>query len=57
MVRGGTRLDPNQAWRKLLEKCQDVATLQLTAYNHLAGFINAVHLEDRLRNIQTDRRN
>jgi hypothetical protein len=50
-------LDPHQAWRQLLEKRQDMPAPQLTAYDHLAGYINAVHLEDRLRDIQTDRRN
>jgi hypothetical protein len=34
-----------------------VATLQLTADDHLAGRINAVYLENRLRDIQTDGRN
>jgi hypothetical protein len=50
-------LDPDQAWLQLLEKRQDIPAPQLTAYDHLAGCINAVHLEDRLRNVQTDRRN
>jgi hypothetical protein len=31
--------------RQLLEKRQNVATLQLTADRHLAGSINAVHLK------------
>jgi hypothetical protein len=30
---------------------------QLTAYDHLAGCINAMHLKDRLRDIQADCRN
>jgi hypothetical protein len=34
------------AWRKLLEKLYDLATLQLPADNHLAGRINAMHLKD-----------
>jgi hypothetical protein len=38
-------------------KTQDVAAPQLTAHDHLAGGINAVHLEDRLRNIKANRRN
>jgi hypothetical protein len=38
-------------------KCQDVPAPQLTAYDHLASCINAMHLKDRLRDIQTDRRN
>jgi hypothetical protein len=36
----------NQAWRKLLEKRYDLATLQLPADNHLADSINAMHLKD-----------
>ena len=42
----GRSLDTNQAWRKLLEKRYDLATLQLPADNHLAGSINAMHLKD-----------
>src|SRR5262245_33565217 len=38
--------DANQAWRKLLEKPYDLATLQLPARNHLAASINAMHLKD-----------
>jgi len=56
MMRRRASLD-SQAWRQLLEKRQDVPTPQLTAHDHLAGCINAVHLKDRLRDIQTDRRN
>jgi hypothetical protein len=40
-----------------LAAAADVAAPQLTAYDHLAGSINAVHLEDRLRNIKANRRN
>jgi hypothetical protein len=36
----------DQAWRQLLEKRYDLATLQLAADNQLAGRINAVHLRD-----------
>jgi hypothetical protein len=32
-------------------------TPQLTAYDHLAGCINAMYLKDRFRDIQTDCRN
>ena len=46
MVRRGASLDANQAWWQLLEERQDVAALQLTADDHLASSINAVHLED-----------
>jgi hypothetical protein len=39
------------------KKSQDVSASQLTAHDHLAGCINAVHLKDLLRDIQTDCRN
>jgi hypothetical protein len=38
-------------------KKSDVTAPQLTAYDHLAGGINAMHLKDLLRDIQTDCRN
>jgi hypothetical protein len=46
MVRRGASLDADQAWRKLLEEGQDMATLQLAADDHLPACINAVHLKD-----------
>ena len=54
MMRRSTGLDANQAWRQLLEECQDVAALQLTADEHLAFRVDAVHLKDRLGNVETD---
>jgi hypothetical protein len=42
----------DQAWRQLLEKRYDLATLQLAADNQLAGRINAVHLRDWLGDIE-----
>src|SRR4026209_1738366 len=54
MMRRSTGLDANQAWRQLLEERQDVAALQLTANEHLAFCVNAVHLKDRLGNVKTD---
>src|SRR6478609_4663290 len=42
---------------QLLEERQDVATLQLTADDHLPGSINAVYLKDRLGDVETDCRN
>ena len=54
MVRRGASLNADQAWRQLLEERQDVTTLQLTADDHLAGSINAVDLEDRLGDVETD---
>src|SRR5258705_9347678 len=56
MVRRGASLDANQAWWQLLEEHQDGAALQPPADDHLAGGINSVDLEDRLRDVETDRR-
>ena len=56
MVRRGASLDANQAWWQLLEERQDRAALQPSADDHLAGGINSVDLEDRLRDVETDRR-
>jgi hypothetical protein len=53
----GASLNANQAWRQLLKKRQDLATLQLAANNHLPGGINAMDLENRLGDIETDCRN
>ena len=53
----GAGLHAHQAGRQLLEECQDVPAPQLTAHNHLAGRVNAVYLEDRLGDIETDCRN
>jgi hypothetical protein len=35
---------------------KDVAPLQLTADDHLAGRINTMYLKDRLGDVETDRR-
>src|SRR5262249_51224075 len=40
--------------RHFLEERQDVATLQLTAEDHLAIGVNAVHLKTRLGDVETD---
>ena len=45
MMRRGAGLDADQAWRQLLKERQDLATLQLTAEDHLASSINAMHLK------------
>ena len=50
----GAGLDPNQARLQLLKERNEVAALQLMADEHLAFRIGAVHLKDRLRNIETD---
>src|SRR5215813_10075886 len=40
--------------RQLLKESQHIAPLQFAANDHLAISINAMHLKNRLRNIQTD---
>src|SRR6516165_559596 len=47
-------LDADQACRQLLEERQDIATLQLTTDDHLTSGINAVDLEHRFGDIETD---
>src|SRR5262245_38028946 len=54
MMRRGASLDADQAGRQLLEERQDVAPLQLMAEDHLAGSINAMYLEHRLGDVETD---
>ena len=48
MMRCGTGLDPDQVRRQLLEERQEVAALQLTADQHVAFRVDAVHLKYRL---------
>jgi hypothetical protein len=57
MVRRGAGFDTDQTRRQFLKERQNVATLQLTADDHLASSINAMNLEDRLGDIETDCRN
>src|SRR5664279_6012222 len=54
MVRRGTGFDANQTRCQLLEERQDIAPLQLSACDHLPLRINAVDLEHRLGDIETD---
>jgi hypothetical protein len=54
MMRCRTGLHTNEARRQFLEERQDVATLQLTAEDHLAIGVNAVHLKTRLGDVETD---
>src|SRR5260370_1901453 len=49
-------LNADEAWRQLLEECQDIPSLQLAADHHLAYRIDAVDLKNRLRDVETDRR-
>ena len=43
-----------RARRHLLEKCEDVASLQPAADDHLAGSVNTMHLKDRFGDIKTN---
>src|SRR5665213_2504616 len=56
MMRRGAGLDADQAWRQLLEERRDITPLQLATNDHLASGINAVDLEYRLGDIETDGR-
>jgi hypothetical protein len=40
-----------RSWRQLLEERQDIATLQLSANNHLSASVNAVNLENQLGDV------
>src|SRR5262249_43763657 len=54
MMRCRAGLHTNEARRQFLEEREDVATLQLTAEDHLAIGVNAVHLKTRLGDVETD---
>jgi hypothetical protein len=54
VMRRSTSFDTDQARQLLLKESQYVATLQLAAYDYLAGSINAMNLKNRLRNVETD---
>src|SRR5450830_1563526 len=54
MVRLGTGFDADQARRLLPEERQDVTPLQLPADDDLTFRINAVDLENRLGDVETD---
>ena len=56
MMRRSAGLDPDQARWQLLEKCYDVAPLQLTADDHLAFLVDAMDLKHRFGDVETDRR-
>jgi hypothetical protein len=53
-MRCGAGLDPNQARLQLLNERYEVAALQVKAHEHVALRIGAVHLKDRLLNLETD---
>jgi hypothetical protein len=54
MMRRGTSFHANETGRQLAEESQHPTALQLPAGNRLSRTINAVHLEDVLRNIKTN---
>jgi hypothetical protein len=57
MMRRGAGLDAYQAWRELLEEREDIAPLQLTPEQYVTQRVDAVNLENRLGDVETDRRN
>jgi len=56
VMRGGARLDADEAGRQLLEERQHIATLQLSTDDSIAPRVNAMDLKDRLCNVEADRR-
>src|SRR6516165_2740206 len=56
MMRRCAGLNADEAWRQLLEECQDVTSLQLAPDDHFAYRVNTVDLKHRLRDVETDRR-
>src|ERR1700704_2501177 len=57
MMRGRTRFNPNQAGRQLTEVLQHLCAADALTDQNRARNINPVHLEYRLRNIETNRAN
>jgi hypothetical protein len=55
MMRCRAGLNTNKACRQLFKKGQQVTPFQLPPNDHLAIGINAMHLKNGLRDIQTDR--
>src|ERR1700759_4177419 len=56
MMRRSAGLNADEAWRQLLEECQDITSLQLAADDHVAYRVHTVDLKNRLRDVETDRR-
>jgi hypothetical protein len=54
-MRRRTGLHTNEARPQLLKECQNVAALELTANDHIAVRIDAMNLENRLCDVETDR--
>src|SRR6516165_4318520 len=56
MMRRCAGFNTDEAWLQLLEECQDITSLQLAPDDHLAYRVDAVDLKNRLRDVETDRR-
>lgn len=56
VVRSSARLDADQAARQFGEERQQPAARQPLAQNHLSFGVDAVHLKNRLGNVETNRR-
>jgi len=57
LVRRGTRLHADEARRQLAEKLDHLTAPELLLQHRLVGSIDAVHLEDVLGEINSDRAN
>src|SRR5208282_2549556 len=56
MMRGRAGLNPDETRRKLLKERNNIPAPELTANDHVPPRVDAVDLKDRLRNIETNRR-
>src|SRR5438128_4030381 len=56
MMRGCAGLDTDETRRQLLEESNDVTALQLAPDDHIAFRVNAMDLKNRLRDVETNRR-
>src|SRR6266567_5610145 len=56
MMRRCAGLDTDETRRQLLEESNDVTTLQLAPDDHLAFRVDAMDLKNRLRDVETNRR-
>src|SRR5258707_10868365 len=54
MMRRCAGLNADEAWRQLLEECQDITSLQLPADDHVAYHVDAVNLKNRLGDVETN---
>ena len=54
VMRGGARLDTDEARRQLLEEREHITTLQLPTNDGTAPRVHAMNLKDRLCNVEAD---